>query len=99
MIMQIIKFRSSLSFDEVLEIARERKEEFLPISGLVQKYYIKSEEPGNYGGVYIWDSLESAAAYRNSELAASIPQAYKLMGPPEIEVFEVAFTLRAENNN
>lgn len=99
MIMQIIKFRSSLSFDEVLEIARGRKEEFLPISGLVQKYYIKSEEPGNYGGVYIWDSLESAAAYRNSELAASIPQAYKLMGPPEIEVFEVAFTLRAENNN
>ena len=94
MIMQIIKFRSTLSLDEVQKIAQERKEEFLAVPGLVQKYYFKSDEPSNYGGVYIWDSKESAAAYRNSELAASIPQAYKLMGPPEIEVLEVAFTLR-----
>lgn len=94
MIMQIIKFRSTLSLDEVQKIAQERKEEFLSVPGLIQKYYLKSEEPGYYGGVYIWDSKESAAVYRNSELAASIPQAYKLMGPPEIEILEVAFTLR-----
>lgn len=94
MIMQIIKFRSTLSLEEVQKMAQKRKEEFLSVPGLVQKYYFKSEEPGHYGGVYIWDSKESVAAYRNSELAASIPQAYKLMGPPEIEVLEVAFTLR-----
>ena len=92
--MQIIKFRSPLSLDEVQKIAQERKQEFLSVPGLVQKYYFKSEEPGRYGGVYIWDSKESAVAYRNSELAASIPQAYRLMGPPEIELLEVAFTLR-----
>lgn len=94
MIMQIIKFRSTLSLEEVQKMAQKRKEEFLSVPGLVQKYYFKSEEPGHYGGVYIWDSKESVAAYRNSELAASIPQAYKLMGPPEIDVLEVAFTLR-----
>lgn len=94
MIMQIIKFRSSLSLDEVQKIAQERKGEFLSVPGLVQKYYFKAEEPGHYGGVYIWDSMESVAAYRNSELAASIPKAYKLMGAPEVEILEVAFTLR-----
>ena len=46
MIMQIIKFRSSLSLDEVQKIAQERREEFLSVPGLVQKYYFKSEEPG-----------------------------------------------------
>jgi hypothetical protein len=44
MIMQIIKFRSTLSLDEVQKIAQERKEEFLAVSGLVQKYYFKSIE-------------------------------------------------------
>ena len=36
MIMQIIKFRSTLSLDEVQKIAQERKEEFLAVPGLVQ---------------------------------------------------------------
>ena len=94
MIMQIIRFRSTLSLDEVQEIAQKRRDEFLSVPGLVQKYYFRSEEPGLYGGVYIWDSKESATAYRNSDLAASIPQAYKLLGPPDIEVLDVAFTLR-----
>lgn len=94
MIMQIIKFHSSLSLDQVQEIAQERKEAFLAVPGLVQKYYFRSDEPGQYGGVYIWDSMESMSAYRNSELAASIPAAYKLMGPPEVEILEVAFILR-----
>ena len=29
-----------------------------------------------------------------SELAAAIPKAYKLSGPPEIEINEIAFVLR-----
>lgn len=94
MIMQIIKFQSSLSLDQVQEIAQERREAFLSVPGLVQKYYFRSDEPGQYGGVYIWDSMESMSAYRNSELAASIPEAYKLLGPPQVEILEVAFILR-----
>lgn len=94
MIMQIIRFRTTLSLDEVQQITQKTRDEFLSVPGLIQKYYFKSEEPGHYGGVYLWDSMESASAFRNSDLAASIPKAYKLMGPPDIEFLEVAFTLR-----
>jgi heme-degrading monooxygenase HmoA len=80
MIMKLIKFRSRLSLDQVQEMAQERKEAFLSVPGLVQKYYFRSDEPGQYVGLYIWDSMESMSAYRNSELAASIPETYKLIG-------------------
>ncbi len=94
MIIQIIKFQSNLSLEEVQKITQERAAEFRGVPGLVQKYYFRSEKPGEYGGVYIWDSRESLAAFRDSELAATIPQAYKLHRPPEVEVYEVAFTLQ-----
>jgi hypothetical protein len=38
--------------------------------------------------------MESIQAYRESELAASIPQAYKLLEAPEIELLDVMFELR-----
>jgi len=94
MILQIIKFKSGLTEEDVLKVAREREENFKAIPGLVQKYYIKLDQPGQYGGVYVWDSKESLQAYRGSELAASIPQAYKLIETPDIEVMEVMFQLR-----
>lgn len=94
MIMQIIRFQSNLALEEVRKTAQERAEEFLAVPGLIQKYYFRSEKTGEYGGVYLWDSKESLAAYRDSELAAAIPKAYKLQGPPDIEICEVAFALR-----
>lgn len=95
MIMQIVRFQSELSLDEVQEIAQARAADFREVPGLVQKYYFRSNETGEYGGVYIWESIESLSAYRDSELAASIPQAYKLAGPPKIEILEVAHSLRS----
>lgn len=95
MILQIVRFHSTLSIDEVREIAQERAAEFEAVPGLIQKYYFRStQEEGEYGGVYIWDSPKSMQAYRDSELAASIPQAYKISSPPQIEIHEVAFMLR-----
>ncbi len=38
--------------------------------------------------------MESLTAYRKSELAVSIPKAYKVVGTPTIEVYEMAFPLR-----
>ena len=96
MIMQIVRFQSSLSLDEVQKIAQERSAEFQTVPGLLQKYYFRADEPGHYGGVYIWDSRQSLAAYQESNLAASIPQAYKILGPPQVEIFEVAFSLRQQ---
>ena len=94
MIIQIIKFETSLSEDEVVATANERADRFRALPGLIQKYYVKLGQPDQYGGVYIWDSMESLAAYRASDLAASIPAAYKVTGPPTIEILDSLFQLR-----
>jgi heme-degrading monooxygenase HmoA len=93
-IIQIIKFETTLSEEEVLAAANERVEQFRALPGLVQKYYVKLSQPDRYGGVYVWDSKESLAAYRESDLAASIPAAYKVKGAPEVEILDVLFQLR-----
>ena len=94
MIVQIIRLNSTITEEELLKVAREREPGFKAIPGLLQKYYVKMKEPGQYGGIYIWDSPESLKAFRASELAASIPAAYELVSPPDIEVMDVLFTLR-----
>jgi heme-degrading monooxygenase HmoA len=94
MIIQIVKFESALSEDEVLATAKERADQFRSLPGLLQKYYVKLGQPNQYGGVYLWDSMESLSSYRESDLAASIPTAYKVMGPPTVEILDTLFQLR-----
>lgn len=94
MILQIVKLKTTLSEDELLSIAHERAPEFRAIPGLVQKYYVRRQGEGEYSGVYLWDSMDSLAAFRESDLAKSIPTAYEVVEPPVIEVGEVLFPLR-----
>lgn len=94
MILQMVKFETKLSFEDVLNVAQGRAPEFRKVLGLIQKYYVRASRPNQYAGVYIWDSADSMKKYRESDLAASIPQAYKVLAPPQIEVYEVAFSLR-----
>lgn len=93
-IMQFIRLKSTLSEKDLMKVAKERLPEFEAIPGLIQKYYVKTGDGDEYGGVYIWDSMESLKAYRASELAASIPKAYQLSEPPKIEVMEILEILR-----
>jgi hypothetical protein len=95
MIVQFVQFETSLSEREVLTVAEERLPEFRAIASLVQKYYLKLDKPNHYGGFYIWDSPEAMAKYRDSELAKSIPSAYKIVGAPDIRVYEVVLPLRS----
>ena len=94
MIIQIIKLKSGLTEEELLKIARERQPRFQALPGLIQKYYVKLDQPGHYSGIYVWDSMESLSAFRESELAATIPAAYKVVGKPDIEVMETFIQLR-----
>jgi heme-degrading monooxygenase HmoA len=94
MVVQIIKLKSELSENELLKIAKDRASRFRAIPGLIQKYYVRLSEPGEYGGVYVWDSRESMQAYIKSDLAATIAQAYKGIGAPNVEISEVLFQLR-----
>lgn len=94
MIMQIVHLRSALSQGELLEKAHERAPEFRAIPGLLQKYYVDRPGEGEYAGVYVWDSRESLAAFRESDLAKSIAAAYQVSEPPSIEIGEILFPLR-----
>lgn len=96
MIIQIIRLKSGLPEEELLKRAKERETRFKAIPGLLQKYYVKLAQPGQYGGMYVWDSKESLQAFRGSELASSIPDAYQLLEVPDIEVLEVLFQLREQ---
>jgi hypothetical protein len=94
LVVQYIRLQSDLSEPELLQIANERADGFRAIPGLIQKYYVRLNEPGQYGGIYIWRSKKDLTAFRNSELAASIPQVYQVVGPPKVEVSDLLFQLR-----
>jgi len=94
MIILTVKFETDLSEDEVLAVAKERADQFRSLPGLIQKYYVKLDQPNQYGGVYIWDSVESLNSYRESDLASSIPAAYRVIGTPQVEILDTLFQLR-----
>jgi heme-degrading monooxygenase HmoA len=94
MILQIIKLKSNLPEEELLIKAKEREPQFKNIPGLLQKYYVKTDQPGQYGGIYIWESQESLNAYRASDLAKSIPEAYEIVEAPNIEMMDIIFQLK-----
>ena len=94
MFIQYVKFRSRLSWDDLMKKINERKPEFQALSGLIQKYYTKDDQTGEIAGVYIWDSMDSLKEFRDSELARTIPSAYQAEGPPKVEILEVFLILR-----
>lgn len=96
MILQIIKLKSNLPEEELIIKAREREPQFKAIPGLIQKFYVKTDQDGQYGGVYVWDSPESLQSYRESDLAKSIPEAYEIVEAPNIEIMDILFQLRSK---
>jgi len=94
MILQIIKLQSDLPEEELQKRAKERESKFLTVPGLLQKYYVKTSQEGEYGGVYVWDSVESLQSYQASDLAKSIPSAYAIKKAPDVEMMDIIFQLR-----
>lgn len=90
----LVKFKSSLSFDEVQKVVDERIDDFRALMGLQQKYYVQDPATGEVGGLYIWESQDDFLEYRDSELRASIAEAYQTEGEPQIQVLSVFKTLR-----
>ena len=94
MIIQTVKFKSGVSEVEVRRIMEDRAPQFRALPGLLQKYYVREADSGEYSGIYLWDGEESLRSFRGSELARSIPAAYRVVGQPRVETFEVLFPLR-----
>jgi heme-degrading monooxygenase HmoA len=90
----IVRFRSRLGFDEVMRIVEGRAPEFRALEGLQQKYYLQDAATGEIAGLYLWESKEAFNAYRESELRATIAEAYQAEGEPRVEVYRVVKSLR-----
>lgn len=90
----LVKFKSPLSLEEVEKVVDSRIDDFRALKGLQQKYYVQDVATQEYAGVYLWESKEDLDAYRDSELRASIAEAYQVEGEPRIEVFRILKPLR-----
>jgi heme-degrading monooxygenase HmoA len=92
----LVRLESRLPSEQVRSVMEERAPEFRALEGLRQKYYLQDAKTGEYAGLYLWDSAEALDAYRESELRASIAEAYQAEGAPKIEVYRVMEALRNE---
>lgn len=94
---QFVKFKSGLTDSDVRATMEKRAPQYRAIPGLVQKYYVREQETGEYAGIYFWESEEALNEFRASELARTIPEAYAVNGAARVEILEVLFPLRGAN--
>jgi heme-degrading monooxygenase HmoA len=95
MIASLVRFRSDLIDDEVQRKFEERADRYRAVPGLLEKIYLQFRESGEYGALYVWNSEESLAAFRETELARTIPVAYQVTEPPRSELADVPLVVRA----
>ena len=96
MIVQLVMFKSGLSGEDVRRTIEERAPQYRALPGLLQKLYVEDKEKSEYGGIYVWKDEEALAEFRRSELARTIPEAYRVQGQPRRETVEVVYVLRDE---
>ena len=88
-----VRLKSNLDDAELERRINERKPRFLEVPGLIQKIYGRDESTGEVCGIYFFESEEDLAAYRETELALTIPTAYEV-SDVRIEEYHVMFPLR-----
>ena len=88
-----VRISSDLSPEELERRVNERKPQFESVPGLVQKIYGRDPATGDGCGIYFFKDQESLAAFRDSDLAKTIPSAYEATDVRR-EVFQTMFPLR-----
>jgi hypothetical protein len=92
MFIHFVRFTTRFSHEEVRHLFEERAPRYREVPGLLQKYYGYEPSSGAFCGCYIFDSEESRQAFRQSELARSIPDVYEVE-ETRVEGYEVFFPL------
>jgi len=90
-----VRIKSDLDTEELDRRLNERKPRFLEVPGLIQKIYGRDEATGDVCGIYFFENKEALAAFRDTELAKTIPAAYEATDVRR-EVYEVLYPLRPE---
>jgi len=87
-----VRIKSGLEPDELERRILERRPRFHEVPGLVQKIYGRDEATGDVCGIYFFENQSALNAFRESELAQTIPSAYEALDLRR-EIFEVLFPL------
>lgn len=90
-----VRITSDLPFEELSARAEARKPQFKGVPGLFQKFYVHDPVNGHVCGIYFFESREALRAYRDSDLAKSIPSAYEAT-EVRPEVFDLMYPLYPE---
>ena len=96
MIVQLVRYGSRLTYDEVMERFEGRSDRYREVPGLLQKYYVHYSETDAYGGVYIWESAEALQKWRDTNLAGTLAETYQVTEGPTSEVADVMLVLHGD---
>lgn len=96
MIGWLVRFRSRLSDEEVQTMFEKRADRYRRVPGLVEKIYLHFQETGEYGALYVWESREAVQRFRDSDLARTIPQAYRIEESARFELADVRLVVQPE---
>jgi hypothetical protein len=90
-----VRIKSRLETKEFERRLLERRPRFLEVPGLVQKIYGRDGATGDVCGIYFFENKAALDAFRETELAQTIPVAYEAIDIRR-EVYEVLYPLRPE---
>ncbi len=89
-----VRFKSTYSSEELLNLFNEGLEDFKNVPGLLQKYYVADENSETVGGIYVFENKDAREAFWNSKLAKSIPATYGVkMETLSVEELEVTIEM------
>ena len=90
-----VRIKSNLDPNELDRRLLERRPRFHDVPGLVQKIYGRDQQTGDVCGIYFFEDQAALSAFRDTELAKSIPAAYEAKDIRR-EVYEVLYPLHPE---
>lgn len=90
-----VRITSRLAQGEVDQRLHARSSRFQEVPGLLQKFYGRDDATGDVCGIYCFETAAALDAFRDSELARSIADAYEA-DTVRREVYDVLFSLRPE---
>ena len=96
MIVSLVRFKSRLSDDAVQATFEERADRYRQVPGLLEKIYVRFRDSGEFGAVYVWDSEQALMDFRQTELAKTIPEVYKVEQAPSAELADVCLVIQPE---
>jgi hypothetical protein len=90
-----VRIKSDLDFEVLERRLLERRPRFREVAGLIQKIYGRNATTGELCGIYFFENREDLAAFRETELAQTIPSAYEAI-EVRPEIYEVLYPLFPE---